>query len=235
MRAIWFARPSSAIANDPPFGNWLTIFCCPYRDLSSLGSWIPAKIVNFITTNALPRGMRKVALAAETTDWPAHRKLLKGDDWMPPVLGVGHEDSSPSPSKAKAKSSAGDKEDAPAPLPSEARLLSTQLSAITDRLASLESEVKAQSHSEERRMERRGQQADKAAASSWWWWPFSYVWPSTEPEAAAGNEKSDVRVQRRVNRRRTDVQLAVLKQVVVSVGGMASIAALAAWVMRRRR
>lgn len=169
--------------------------------------------------------MRKVALAAETTDWPAHRKVLQGDDWMPPVLGTGHhaEESISRP----IQNADGEVEDLP--LPSESRALSTQLTTITERLTSLEAEVKAQNQ------EMRLSESRSGGSASGWWWPFSYLWPSATSSETSTGGQGDVKVQRRVNRRGTETQLAVLRQVAASVGGVASIAALAAWVWTRRR
>lgn len=181
--------------------------------------------------------MRKVATAAEATPWPEQRKSLKGLEWMPPSLDSGTAEELV---EAVAATSPTD-----LPLPSEARLLSSQMAAMTERISSLETVVRNQ----DRELHHHGRdlhavEREVVSSSSSWWWPLSYFWPSntshsssTAADSNHKHSKSDVKVQsKRTNRRRTDeMQTAIVRQVVASVGGVASVAAFVAWLYTRRR
>lgn len=200
-------------------------------DLSSLGAWVPTKIINFITTNALPRGMRKVARAAATTQWPAHRQLLKDEaEWLPPPLNldIGEQSAAMPQASEPLMPSKPDAQSGALPLPSDARALSAQVALLNQRLAALEGTADEPDDPE-----------PSESSSSWWGWPFNLLWSSSsDPPAASSDGKGDLKVRRRSKQgrnSRSSMDTIFLRQVTASVGGIASVAALVAWYWTRRR
>jgi hypothetical protein len=148
-------------------------------DLSSLGNWIPSKIITMVTTKlsqsrpevaqsyadarvVVPKTLVKMGAAAQSTPWPEERLALKDDEWLPPVINA-WKDLKPArrarrPSRAESLS------------PSEARTASSvesQLRIIVSRLGQLEEHL-----GEDVRSTGQSSQAGPAAAAGSWWPSF---------------------------------------------------------------
>jgi hypothetical protein len=191
--------------------------------LSGLGSWVPGKVINLVTQTMIPKSLAKIGKRAQELQLEGRRAgacrfhcgeanaetraELKGDDWLPPLLGIWRKESDSPAEAAEEDVEEEDDVDDDAPVSSRTLVdLVEQLRTLTARLSALES--------------KRPARKPAAASSSWLsrFWPFSVA---AAADAETGNSGISL----------------VESGVISALGGAASavsIFALAAWYARRR-